>query len=59
MEDGLLSEEDALRAYRQCYQTGIPFVTYLAQQKLLNSLDIAQAAPQEFGIPLLILALWI
>ncbi|WP_041355203.1 type IV-A pilus assembly ATPase PilB [Nitrosococcus halophilus] len=52
VEDGLLNEADALQAHEQSRKASIPFVTYLVQQKLLKSLDISQAASQEFGVPL-------
>lgn len=48
----LLSEVDALKFHEQSRKMGISFVSYLVQQKLVNSLSIAQAASQEFGFPL-------
>jgi len=51
VENGLLSQEEALQAHQQCHKARIPFVTYLVQKKSLKSLDIAQAASQEFGVP--------
>jgi type IV pilus assembly protein PilB len=52
VKDGLLSEADALQSYEQSRKAGVPFVSYLVQQKLVESLSIGQAASQEFGIPL-------
>jgi type IV pilus assembly protein PilB len=52
VKDGLLSEADALQYYEQSRKAGIPFISYLVQQKLVESLSIGQAASQEFGIPL-------
>ncbi|ADJ27374.1 type IV-A pilus assembly ATPase PilB [Nitrosococcus watsonii C-113] len=52
VEDGLLSEANARQAHEHSRKSGTPLVTYLVQQKLLKSLDIGQAASQEFGVPL-------
>lgn len=52
VRDGLLSQEEALQAHEQSRKARTSFVTYLVKQKSLKSLDIAQAASQEFGIPL-------
>ncbi len=50
--DGLLSEIEAETAFDNSLTTRIPFVTYLVNQKLVTSLDIALAAAEEFGVPL-------
>ncbi|MEK8022166.1 MAG: type IV-A pilus assembly ATPase PilB [Candidatus Parabeggiatoa sp.] len=50
--DGLLSEIEAETAFDKSLTTRIPFVTYLVNQKLVTSLDIALAAAEEFGVPL-------
>jgi type IV pilus assembly protein PilB len=50
--DELLAEDKALEAYEQSQKKKIPFVTYLVQQNILDSLAIADAASQEFGVPL-------
>ncbi|EDZ65521.1 type IV-A pilus assembly ATPase PilB [Nitrosococcus oceani AFC27] len=52
VEDGLLSEANARQAQEHSRKNGTPLVTYLVRQKLLKSLDIGQAASQEFGVPL-------
>ena len=53
VQDGLLSDGNAQQAYQQALKNKIPFVTYLVQQRILPSRDIAVAAAQEFGVPLL------
>ena len=50
--DGNLSEVDASAAHEQALKNKIPFVTHLVKKKLLDSLTIANAASQEFGVPL-------
>jgi len=52
VNDGSLSETDASLAHDQALKNKIPFVTHLVQKKLLDSLTIANAASQEFGVPL-------
>ncbi len=52
VNDQLLSEEQAEQAFQEALQKRIPFVTYLVDNKILSSLDIATAASQEFGVPL-------
>jgi len=51
-KDGLLSEIDAETAFDKSRATGTSLVTYLVNQKLVTSLDIAFAAAEEFGVPL-------
>jgi len=50
--DGLLSEIEAETAFEKSLTKRIPFVTYLVEQNLVTSLDIALAAAEEFGVPL-------
>jgi len=50
--DGSLSETDAAGAHEQALKNKIPFVTHLVKNKVLDSLTIANAASQEFGVPL-------
>ena len=50
--DGLLAEELAAEAQQKALKSREPFVTYLVENKVLASSDIATAACQEFGIPL-------
>ena len=52
VNDGSLSEADASVAHEQALKNKIPFVTHLVQKKILDSLTIANAASQEFGVPL-------
>jgi len=52
VNDGSLSETDAALAHDQALKNKIPFVTHLVKNKLLDSLTIANAASQEFGVPL-------
>ena len=53
IRDGLLSEAQAQQHYEQALKDKIAFVPYLVQNGILQALDIAQAAAQEFGVPLL------
>ncbi len=50
--DQLLTEEQANRAHEEALKKRVSFVTYLVENKILDSLAIAQAASQEFGVPL-------
>ncbi|MCB1852814.1 MAG: type IV-A pilus assembly ATPase PilB, partial [Gammaproteobacteria bacterium] len=52
VRDDLLTEEQAQQAFNAALKKRTPFVTYLVENELLQSLDIAQAASQEFGVPL-------
>ncbi len=52
INDNLLSEEEAQKAFQQALKKHIPFVRYLVEQKILGSHEIAVVASQEFGIPL-------
>jgi type IV pilus assembly protein PilB len=52
VQDQLIAEDKALEAFEQSQKKKIPFVTYLVQQDILDSLAIADAASQEFGVPL-------
>ena len=51
--DNLLDEPSAQEALTKAQREKIPFVSYLAQNELVNCLKIAQAASDEFGVPLL------
>ena len=51
--DGLLSEKEAEEAFEQSLARRIPFVDYLVEEKkLLGSREVALAAAEEFGVPL-------
>jgi len=52
VNEGLLSTEQAEEALEKSRTTHIPLVTYLVNQKLVTSRDLANAASQEFGVPL-------
>jgi len=51
--DGLIAEELAAEAQEKALKKREPFVSYLVENKLLDSLTIASAACHEFGVPLL------
>jgi len=50
--DGLLTEEKALEATDKAAHEKLPFVSYLVQHAKVDDRAIAEAASQEFGIPL-------
>ncbi len=52
VEDNLLSEEIAQKSILESAKKRQPFVTYLVDSKLLDSMSIALSASQEFGVPL-------
>jgi type IV pilus assembly protein PilB len=52
IQDNLLSEEQAERAFEEALKKKIPFVSHLVEKKLLNSLDIAISASRGFGVPI-------
>ncbi len=51
--DNLLADEQAVEAYEKALKSKTPFVSYLVENKLINSTAIAAAASHEFGVPLL------
>ena len=51
--DGLLSEADAVKANETATKKKLPLVSYLVESKMVESKALANAAAQEFGIPLL------
>lgn len=51
--DGLLTEEVAASASQQALDDGIPFVSHVVGKKLAQASQVAQAAAEEFGSPLL------
>jgi type IV pilus assembly protein PilB len=53
VEDNLIDEENARKAAEEAAATKIPFVTHLVQNGLVRPPDIANAASEEFGTPLL------
>ena len=52
VSDGLLAEDDAIKATEGAQKEKVPFVSYVVQNKLIGSLELATTAAQEFGVPL-------
>jgi len=52
IQDNLLTEEQAERAFEEALKKKVPFVTHLVEKKILNSLDIAISASRGFGVPI-------
>ncbi len=50
--DGLLNEEEAAKANEMSLKKRTHFVSYLVENKILSSKDIAWSGSQEFGVPL-------
>ncbi|MEX2517047.1 MAG: type IV-A pilus assembly ATPase PilB [Gammaproteobacteria bacterium] len=50
--DGVMEEANAAEAFQGALKKRQPFVTYLVENNLADSLVIAQAAAEEFGVPL-------
>ena len=53
VDDKLLDDFKAREASSEAQKTRVPFVTYLVQTRLVSARDIANAASEEFGTPLL------
>ncbi len=53
VEDGLLAADEARTAYDEARKKNTLFVSFLVREKGVNSLRLALAAAQEFGVPLL------
>jgi type IV pilus assembly protein PilB len=53
VEDNLLEDDAARNAADEARKTRVPFVTYLVQNEIVSSKDIAVSASDEFGTPLL------
>ncbi len=53
VEDKLLEDTVAKEASEEARKTRVPFVTHLVQNNLVGARDIANAAAEEFGTPLL------
>ncbi len=49
----LLDERSALQAHTQAQRNKIPLITYLVQNKLLKSRDLAEMAAEQFGVAFL------
>jgi len=50
--DKMLTREQAERAYQEALKKRLPFVSYLVENKIMDSIAIANAASQEYGVPL-------
>src|SRR5690348_6648761 len=53
IQDGLLDEKTALQALQDAKETNSSFVSHLVSKALADPREIAIAASQEFGVPLL------
>lgn len=51
--DGLLEEDVATAAFQQAMVDNVPFVSHIVAKKLAPATEVAQAAAEEFGTPLL------
>jgi type IV pilus assembly protein PilB len=51
--DGLLAEDVAVAAFQEAMDKGVPFVSHVVNNKMASARDVAQAAAEEFGTPLL------
>ena len=50
--DGLLEEQEAIKAHETALKKRTHFVSYLVENKILSGQDIAWSGSQEFGVPL-------
>ena len=50
--DGLIDETEATKAHEMALKKRTHFVSYLVDNKILSSQDIAWSGAQEFGVPL-------
>jgi type IV pilus assembly protein PilB len=51
--DGLLDENKAIEAQNNAIRDKIPFVSYLVSKNLVSGRNVAKAASDEFGVPVL------
>ena len=51
IDDGLMSSDDAQKAFEEASKEKIPLVRHLVGNKILNARDIAISAANEFGAP--------
>ncbi len=49
--DGVFDHESALEHQQKADEATLPLISYLVENKIVNSLTIASAASREFGIP--------
>jgi type IV pilus assembly protein PilB len=52
VQDRFLDQNDAEQAEEQATKKRVPFVSYLVQNNLVSSMDIAVIASSEYGVPL-------
>ncbi|NOX76412.1 MAG: type IV-A pilus assembly ATPase PilB [Gammaproteobacteria bacterium] len=52
VNDGLLTDADALQAQEKADSKKIPLVSYLVSKKLVDGVAVAGIASEEFGVPL-------
>jgi type IV pilus assembly protein PilB len=52
IQDGLISEEQAESTFTESLKKKVPYVTYLIDNNILNSIDIAISASRGFGVPI-------
>ena len=52
VQDGLIDENEAIEAQAASIKEKIPFVSYVVKKNLVKSADIASAASNEFGVPI-------
>ncbi len=52
VKDNLIGEQEAQQAYQEALSNKVPFVTHLVNNGLGDSIQIAEAASDEFGAPL-------
>ena len=52
VHDGLIGENEAIEAQAASIKEKIPFVSYVVKKNLVKSADIASAASNEFGVPI-------
>lgn len=52
IQDNLIKEDQAEKAFTEALKKKIPFVTHLVTNNIINSLDIALSASRGFGVPI-------
>ena len=52
IQDSLLTEEEATKAYSAALKDKQPFVSYLVEKKIIDSSEIAMSASKGFGVPI-------
>ena len=54
--DSMMSEDDAMQAAQDANKAKVPFITHVVSKGLAKAADIAHAAAEEFGAPIVDLA---